>query len=128
MQGIKEKPNFFHGLKVEAERRIRAWWSTKRDSEGKVQETSENIALLYILLKEYQAFVDAQVNLLGDKVLAEMEAKHSTKIPLGEYGLTLENDTEARWLIERPMNDEEWRKYNYDCDQEYLKKKEAEKS
>jgi hypothetical protein len=123
----KDKPNFFHSLKVETDRRIRSWWNTRRDSEGKAIESPEDLTLLYCLLKEYQAFVDAQVCLLGDKILAKMEEKNTNKIPLPEYGFTLEYDEEARWLVERDLSREEWVKWDYDCNQEYLKKKEEEK-
>jgi hypothetical protein len=119
----KEYPQFFHTLKIETERKIRSWWANKRTSEGIVVKTPEDLSLLYILVKEYQDFVEAQVQILANEVLTTMEKNNSDKIILGEYGKTVEYDKEARWLLERAINDEEWRKWNYDADQKYLKEK-----
>ena len=116
---VKDLPKTFHPVKVEFERLLNLFWSTKL-KDGKRNETKENLTLLYVLAQEYQKFVELQVCALGDKVLEAMHESSVYKVFLYDFGKKLFWDDEARWLFLDDLNSDEWRDYDSKCNKEYL--------
>jgi hypothetical protein len=119
---VKDLPLHFQKGKLEFDKLIRIFWSNKLDSNGRPDETPENIALLYILMVENVKYMENHLTAIGDRVLAKMEQVGKDKILLPEYGQKLFFDKEAQWLYAEPITDVEWKEYDEQCNKDFLKK------
>lgn len=117
---IKDLPKHFQKNKVEISRAIRTYWSNKLNENGQKNETTNNIALLYIQLEELQSYIETEFCNLGSMLLEKMHEENMNKVILGEFGEVLEYDDEAKWIYRRNLNDSEWKEYDDACNKKYL--------
>jgi len=116
----KDLPKHFQKAKVEFDKLLNTFWFT-RQIDGKRDESKENLALLYSLIEEYNAFVQKHFFLIGEKLLETLE---KDKIAYNyDYNIAIEYDSEAKWLFKREITAQEWREYDAKCNEDFLKGK-----
>lgn len=120
---VKDLPKHFVKGKAEIDRLLRVYWSNKLNEKQQANETPENLALLFVLVEELTKYIDIHLTSVGNKLLEKMETLNKFSIPLPEYGKKVFWDKEAQWLYIEDMDDEDWRKYDEECNKAYLESK-----
>ena len=118
---VENLPDNFRIVKQEIEKKfmVRYWMSKER--------TVENYALLKLLLDNLQKFVEGLLVPVEQKIIDLMTEQKVNTVILGQYGKKLFYDEEANWLYPDEMTPDDWRKYDQECNAEYLRKMSEEK-
>lgn len=119
---VKDIPKHFNIAKREIEKLLNTFWFSRKKDDGSRDESIENIALLYIMLKELTEFTEEHQYSIGEKLLSKMEESNNSTAMLYDYGKVVYFDSEANWLYTRDIDSQEWYDYDMKCNKEHLSK------
>ena len=88
----------------------------------KVAIPIESKALFWILLQEFENFINEHEAELTEGMIKELEEKGTKEIPLYEYGVKVVFDDEAKWFFKKELTKDDWAVYDKKCNEELKKK------
>jgi hypothetical protein len=99
----KNKPEVPHLINAEKEflKCLKRYWYSREDNE-------ENKNLLYLMLMNFNKFIEEHILELGQKIFLDMEKKEEFINYVSEFGKKIFYDIEAEWLFIEDMNTDDY--------------------
>lgn len=130
---IEQLPRNFEVLKKEFQK-VKNMYFARNTVTEQVKTEAENgrdeykktlpieaFALFWVLLQEFEKFLNANEAEIAEKLFGLIKEKGLKQVVLPKYGIKVVFDEEAQWFFQNEMTKEDWAEYDKKCNSNFKK-------